>query len=324
VLDNSTPTSNSESISVSEFCGLAERDFILRSFLSARWPRDLSTKVRLFVPWHTIRAARGLRKFQRSSRLFAKHHVAGARKHLVLIGRRRILIRDDLRIHLSKLRVTARRHLALSERRVIVARYALQNRLARYARVGTAIALVASIIASYSFALAYQDVVESYFTADRLLLLRNLLATTGGALVGATAIGFSVVMIAVQLNFARMPHGLFRKLSSDFRLLAAFAMTFLLTICVSALSLVPDASWTAVALISATWATILILLLFFMATAGLSISSIQPFNSASSQQLHRKICAVGPGAHNAWHRYQTLLQRAKRRMTIVQNTTCHA
>jgi hypothetical protein len=263
VLDNSTPTSNSESISVSEFCGLAERDFILRSFLSARWPRDLSTKVRLFVPWHTIRAARGLRKFQRSSRLFAKHHVAGARKHLVLIGRRRILIRDDLRIHLSKLRVTARRHLALSERRVIVARYALQNRLARYARVGTAIALVASIIASYSFALAYQDVVESYFTADRLLLLRNLLATTGGALVGATAIGFSVVMIAVQLNFARMPHGLFRKLSSDFRLLAAFAMTFLLTICVSALSLVPDASWTAVALISATWATILILLLFF-------------------------------------------------------------
>lgn len=181
----------------------------------------------------------------------------------MLIGRRIILIRDDVQNDLPKLRVTARRHLALTERRIILTRYTLQNRLARHGRVGTGIALVALILASYSFALAFQGVVESYFTADRLLLLRNLLATTGGALVGATAIGFSVVMIAVQLNFARMPHGLFRKLSSDFRLLGSFAMTFLLAIGVSALSLVPDASWTAVALISATWATILILLLFF-------------------------------------------------------------
>ena len=91
----------------------------------------------------------------------------------------------------------------------------------------------------------------AYFNPDRFAVLRSLLASTGGALVGATAIGFSVVMVAVQLNFARMPHGLFRRLSSDPRLLGAFAATFLLAIGVSALSLLPDASWVAVAVIAA-------------------------------------------------------------------------
>jgi len=81
--------------------------------------------------------------------------------------------------------------------------------------------------------------------------------------VGATAIGFSVVMIAVQLNFARMPHGLFRTLSSDFTLLGTFGATFLLAIGVSALSLVPDASWSALASIGAIWASLLILIFFF-------------------------------------------------------------
>jgi hypothetical protein len=262
VLDNSTPTSNSESIKVAEFCG-RERDFILRSFLPAKWPRDLFTKVRLIIQRQTIRAIRALRKIGWASLFFAKHHAARARKRLVLTGRRILLIPDGLQNNLSTYRVAARRQLALSERRIILTRYGLQNRLARHSRIGTSVALIAFIIASYLFAPALQGAVESYFTADRLSLLRNLLATTGGALVGATAIGFSVVMIAVQLNFARMPHGLFRMLSSDFRLLGAFAMTFLLAIGVSALSLVPDASWSAIALISATWATLLILLLFF-------------------------------------------------------------
>ena len=70
-------------------------------------------------------------------------------------------------------------------------------------------------------------------------------------------------MIAVQLNFARMPHGLFRTLSSDFTLLGTFGATFLLAIGVSALSLVPDASWSALASIGAIWASLLILIFFF-------------------------------------------------------------
>ena len=82
-------------------------------------------------------------------------------------------------------------------------------------------------------------------------------------MIGATAIGCSVVMIAVQLNFARIPHGLFRRLSSDFRLLGAFAATFIIAILVAGLALIPDAGWSAIALVTVIWSTFLILLLFF-------------------------------------------------------------
>jgi hypothetical protein len=57
---------------------------------------------------------------------------------------------------------------------------------------------------------------------DKLAIFRALVGTIGGALVGATAIAFSVVMISVQINFARMPYGLFRRLSSDLLLLGYF------------------------------------------------------------------------------------------------------
>jgi hypothetical protein len=157
----------------------------------------------------------------------------------------------------------ARRRLALTDRRIILFRYWMQSRFVRHGSVATGVAILILIIASFFLAPILQNVLEVYFNSERFPILRGLLATTGGALVGATAIGFSVVMIAVQLNFARMPHGLFRRLSSDLRLLGTFAGTFLLAIGVSALSLVPDASWAALALIAATWGTLLILILFF-------------------------------------------------------------
>jgi hypothetical protein len=120
---------------------------------------------------------------------------------------------------------------------MILIRYRLETGLATLGRVAVGATLAAFIIVGFVLAHVFQTVVEAYFNPERFTLLRNLLATTGGALVGATAIGFSVVMIAVQLNFARMPHGLFRKLSSDFRLLGTFAATFLLAIGVSAFPL---------------------------------------------------------------------------------------
>lgn len=160
-------------------------------------------------------------------------------------------------------KTTVRRYLARAERRVLIIGFGAQSYLRRHGRAGTAVALVILIATSAVFAPALQTAVNTYFDAERFSVLRNLLATTGGALIGATAIGFSIVMIAVQLNFARMPHGLFRKLSSDIKLLGAFAGTFLLAIGVSALALVPDATWSADALITAGWATLLILILFF-------------------------------------------------------------
>src|SRR6185437_7908250 len=98
-----------------------------------------------------------------------------------------------------------------------------------------------------------QNSVETYFDAERFATLRNVLAIIGGALIGATAIGFSIVMIAVQLNFARMPPGLFHKLSSDLRLLGAFALTFVLALGVALLALMPGPTWAAASLVAALW-----------------------------------------------------------------------
>lgn len=108
--------------------------------------------------------------------------------------------------------------------------------------------------------------IELYFlSADLLNALRTLFVTLGGALVGATAIGFSVVMLAVQLNFARIPHGLFRRVTSDFKLIGAFTGTFLLAGLVTSFSVIPDNSWAALAVIVAVYATIAVLGLFIYA-----------------------------------------------------------
>jgi hypothetical protein len=234
VLDNSIPTSNSRIGYKGRPRPATRETTSLRSFLSAIWPRNLSSKARAVAQQQATRAARALRAIGPAALALARQVLKGAR-----------------------------RRLALTDRHVIVTRYWLQSRFARHGGVATGVAIFILIIASFFLAPVLRNVVEVYFNSERFPLLRGLLATTGGALVGATAIGFSVVMIAVQLNFARMPHGLFRRLSSDLRLLGTFAGTFLLAIGVSALSLVPDASWAALALIAATLGTLLILILFF-------------------------------------------------------------
>ena len=158
---------------------------------------------------------------------------------------------------------TQSRRLAMAERRITLMGFWLQQQMHRYGFTAAALTLAVLIAASWILASSLQTATAAYFNPARFAVLRNLFESAGGALIGATAIGFSVVMIAVQLNFARMPHGLFRKLSSDVRLLGAFAATFLLALCVSALALVPNADWSAIALIWAGWATVLILTLFF-------------------------------------------------------------
>ena len=62
-----------------------------------------------------------------------------------------------------------------------------------------------------------------------------------------------------------MPHGLFRRLSADGRLLSAFAVAFLFAILVAALSLMPDRDCIGTATFVAAWATALILILFLYA-----------------------------------------------------------
>jgi hypothetical protein len=89
--------------------------------------------------------------------------------------------------------------------------------------------------------------------------------TLGASLLGAAAIVMSLVMFAMQINVERTPHRLFRRLSTDLRLLGAFAVTFLLSFLVAGVGLALEGNWIAYALYTELWATASILLLFLYA-----------------------------------------------------------
>lgn len=126
--------------------------------------------------------------------------------------------------------------------------------------------LVALIATSALFVPALQGYFEPYFSEPtRLESVKALFLTLGGALIGATAIAFSLIMFAMQVNVERMPHGLFKKFSSDVKLLGAFVATFSLAAIIAGLSLIPDKSWVAGATAATAWCSFLIILLFVLA-----------------------------------------------------------
>ena len=129
-----------------------------------------------------------------------------------------------------------------------------------------AILLVSAILVSAFFVPALQGWVSPYFVSEtRLEYLRSFFLTLGGALIGAAAIVSALILFAMQINVERVPHGLFRRLSSDLRLLSTFLAIFLLAIAVTALSLVVGQAWVGASMLAAFWSTILILTLFLYA-----------------------------------------------------------
>ncbi|WP_328189507.1 hypothetical protein [Marinobacter sp. OP 3.4] len=148
--------------------------------------------------------------------------------------------------------------------------YSLKNRffdikLNYGGRLGL-IFLVALIATSALFVPALQGYFEPYFSEPtRLESVKALFLTLGGALIGATAIAFSLIMFAMQVNVERMPHGLFKKFSSDVKLLGAFVATFSLAAIIAGLSLIPGKSWVAGATTATAWCSLLIILLFVLA-----------------------------------------------------------
>ncbi|OAN77242.1 hypothetical protein A8B81_15745 [Sulfitobacter pontiacus] len=130
------------------------------------------------------------------------------------------------------------------------------------------VAVTAALIAaSILMTPALQSNLEPHFllAPERLSAFRSLLVGVGASLIGATAIIFSVVMLAVQLNFARIPFGLFRRLSSDVPLLASFAATFILGVAIGVCALLPDETWIAPAVVLSGWCMLAALALFFIA-----------------------------------------------------------
>lgn len=148
--------------------------------------------------------------------------------------------------------------------------YRVQYRLGRlkYRYSGLAFATVLALLvaASFYWSPALQNALEAFYETEQSIEgLRSLIQSIGTALIGAAAIVTSLVLFAMQVNIERMPHGLFRRLSADRRLISAFALTFLLAIGIAALSTFAEQTLLAPTVLSASWGIIFIIALFLYA-----------------------------------------------------------
>ena len=154
--------------------------------------------------------------------------------------------------------------------------YRLTRLFARHGVIATLAPLIVVAAVTVYWLPTLQETLEPHFAnPDTIGSFRSLIVTIGGALIGATAITFTLVMFAMQVNVERMPHGLFRRLSADRKLLGTFAAIFLLAAAIATLSMISDKSRVAVAVLGAGWGTVLILILFLYAY-GRALSLINP------------------------------------------------
>ena len=153
----------------------------------------------------------------------------------------------------------------------------------KYRYGGLAFASVLALFTAISFYWSpeLQKILEArYSTEQSIEGLHSLIQNVGTALIGTAAIVTSLVLFAMQVNIERMPHGLFRSLSADRRLLSAFALTFLLAIGIATLSTFTEQSLLAPIVLSACWAIIFIIVLFLYAyrRALILINPLQQLN----------------------------------------------
>ena len=158
-----------------------------------------------------------------------------------------------------------RRKTALCWQYVYRIRQAFRRTMRRFRGLGPLVLLLLASASTYLSPLL-QSAIENRHLADREVEgLRNLILGVGCALVGAAAIVTSLVLFAMQVNIERMPHGLFRRLSADARLLVAFALAFLLAIGVATLSAWVSRESAGYAMLASFWAVIFILVSFLYA-----------------------------------------------------------
>lgn len=95
--------------------------------------------------------------------------------------------------------------------------------------------------------------------------VQALVLNLGSALIGATAIVTSLVLFSMQVNVERMPHGLFRRLGSDSKLLGAFALAFMLALTIAVLSVAVSKTSLGYIIIIVFWSVASTLGLFLYA-----------------------------------------------------------
>lgn len=127
-------------------------------------------------------------------------------------------------------------------------------------------AIIFLLLSTFLFLMPYKHAFELYFSNDNILsVLRSLLGGIGAALIGATAIVFSLIVFSMQTNIERMPHGLFRKFGSDLLLLGSFLGSFVIAILVASMSLIPNNKLSMYAIFLSVWGVIAVLILFLYA-----------------------------------------------------------
>jgi hypothetical protein len=98
----------------------------------------------------------------------------------------------------------------------------------------------------------------------------------GQSMIGATAIATTFVLFAMQVNVEHLPHGLFRRFSSDPKLLSSFLAAILIAIALTCLSLVDTPSLAGAVMVSAFWGIAFILRLLLYAYRR-SLNLISPY-----------------------------------------------
>jgi hypothetical protein len=101
-----------------------------------------------------------------------------------------------------------------------------------------------------------------YSTKEEVQSLAAFILNVGSALIGASAIVTSYVLFAMQVNIERLPHGLFRRLSDDWKLLGMFTAAFLLSIALTTLSNFVNPTGIILTLLLSFWALATIFFLF--------------------------------------------------------------
>ncbi len=167
---------------------------------------------------------------------------------------------------MQKLRARLKKAYATNALRLYQAKIRFDHWHLRHGLKLVTLVLLVAVLSSL-FAMPFlQRVAGRYFSdGESLAALRTLLGGTGAALIGAATIAFSLVVFAMQINVERMPHGLFRQLSSDKRLLGSFLGSFLTALVVAGTTLIPDGSWAIPAMVTAIWGVAAIMLLFLYA-----------------------------------------------------------
>ncbi|NOQ31410.1 MAG: hypothetical protein GQ570_09830 [Helicobacteraceae bacterium] len=103
----------------------------------------------------------------------------------------------------------------------------------------------------------------------------SLFLSVGASFISATAIIFSIIIFTLQINNERLPHGMFKKISRDTRLLSSFIMAVILSVLITICSLISDTS-TIFYVIQISITFILLILCCFIYSYTRALKLINP------------------------------------------------